>query len=81
MKAKLKQNDVGFVNHQFILLLLLDFVPIIVLLQDTDPGRRLGAGPGGYPALKMHPFFKGIEWSKLRELSAPKIALDSNVLV
>ncbi|KAK8966194.1 3-phosphoinositide-dependent protein kinase 1 [Platanthera guangdongensis] len=52
---------------------------LIDKLLDIDPRRRLGAAPGGYPALKMHPFFKGIEWSKLREASPPKIALDSNV--
>ncbi|KAK8952506.1 3-phosphoinositide-dependent protein kinase 2 [Platanthera zijinensis] len=51
---------------------------LIDKLLDIDPRRRLGAAPGGYPALKMHPFFKGIEWSKLREASPPKIALDSN---
>lgn len=48
-------------------------------LQDTDPSKRPGAGPGGYAALKMHPFFRGINWNNLRESSAPKLALDLNV--
>ena len=45
-------------------------------MQDLDPSGRPGAGSGGYAALKMHPFFKGIDWENLRERSPPKLALE-----
>lgn len=48
-------------------------------MQDTDPSRRPGAGPGGYAALKMHPFFKEIDWKNLRAQTPPKLALESVV--
>ncbi|KAG9444134.1 hypothetical protein H6P81_015474 [Aristolochia fimbriata] len=51
---------------------------LIDKLLDTDPSKRLGAGPDGYAALKMHPFFQGIDWELLREQPAPKLALDPN---
>lgn len=45
-----------------------------------DSTKRLGAGPGGYVALKKHPFFNGIDWKNLRQSPAPTIARESNVL-
>ncbi|XP_048326033.1 3-phosphoinositide-dependent protein kinase 1 [Ziziphus jujuba] len=50
---------------------------LIDRLLDLDPIRRPGAGPGGYAALKMHPFFNGIDWKNLRTQSPPKLALES----
>ncbi|XP_078440822.1 3-phosphoinositide-dependent protein kinase 2-like isoform X2 [Wolffia australiana] len=47
-------------------------------LLDPDPSKRPGAGPGGYAALKLHPFFQGIDWKNLRQSSAPKLSLDQN---
>ncbi|XP_020590490.1 3-phosphoinositide-dependent protein kinase 2-like isoform X2 [Phalaenopsis equestris] len=73
MFKKIKARDITFPAY-----FSDEAIDLIDKLLDIDPGGRLGAGPGGYPALKMHPFFKGIEWSKLRQLSAPKIALNSN---
>ncbi|XP_042478727.1 3-phosphoinositide-dependent protein kinase 2-like isoform X2 [Macadamia integrifolia] len=51
---------------------------LIDRLLDINPSRRPGAGPDGYIALKMHPFFRGIEWQNLRKQTPPKLALDSN---
>ncbi|XP_048231832.1 3-phosphoinositide-dependent protein kinase 2 isoform X2 [Ricinus communis] len=50
---------------------------IIDRLLDIDPSRRPGAGPEGYAALKIHPFFKGINWKNLREETPPKLALEA----
>ncbi|KAF3434125.1 hypothetical protein FNV43_RR25228 [Rhamnella rubrinervis] len=50
---------------------------LIDRLLDLDPSRRPGAGPSGYATLKMHPFFKGIDWKNLRMQSPPKLALES----
>ncbi|KAM0946305.1 putative protein kinase AGC-PDK1 family [Dioscorea sansibarensis] len=50
---------------------------LIDKLLDTDPSKRLGVGPGGYSALKAHPFFKGVDWKNLRATSAPKPAFES----
>lgn len=36
-----------------------------------DPSRRPGAGNSGYATLKNHPFFKGTDWTKLREGTTP----------
>ncbi|KAL5974516.1 hypothetical protein ACLOJK_031181 [Asimina triloba] len=44
------------------------------MVLDTDPNSRPGAGPDGYVALKKHPFFKGVDWKKLRAQPAPKLA-------
>lgn len=49
------------------------------LLQDLDPSRRPGAGPDGYAALKMHPFFKGVDWKNVRGQTPPKLALETGV--
>ncbi|KAF1880184.1 hypothetical protein Lal_00022313 [Lupinus albus] len=49
---------------------------LIDRLLDTDPSRRLGAGAGGYDALKRHPFFKGVDWDNLRAQTPPKLALE-----
>ncbi|KAK1323919.1 3-phosphoinositide-dependent protein kinase 2 [Acorus calamus] len=51
---------------------------LIDKLLDTDPSKRLGAGPHGYAALKKHPFFKGIDWHNLRRTSPPKLAMESH---
>ncbi|XP_072964143.1 3-phosphoinositide-dependent protein kinase 2-like isoform X1 [Typha angustifolia] len=51
---------------------------LIDKLLDTDPGKRPGAGPDGYAVLKMHPFFKGIDWKNIRNTQPPKLALDIN---
>ena len=45
-------------------------------MQDLDPTRRPGAGTGGYGALKMHPFFKRIDWENIRVQTPPKLALE-----
>ncbi|XWS75247.1 hypothetical protein CRYUN_Cryun01aG0069400 [Craigia yunnanensis] len=50
---------------------------LIDRLLDLDPSRRPGAGPDGYPVLKMHPFFRGVDWSNLREQTPPKLALET----
>ncbi|KAF5948057.1 hypothetical protein HYC85_014014 [Camellia sinensis] len=39
---------------------------LIDQLLDIDPTRRPGAGPDGYDSLKMHPFFRGVDWKNLR---------------
>ncbi|MFQ6622006.1 hypothetical protein Gotur_001989 [Gossypium turneri] len=50
---------------------------LIDRLLDLDPSKRPGAGPDGYATLKMHPFFKGIDWSSLRAQTPPKLALET----
>ncbi|XP_057472226.1 3-phosphoinositide-dependent protein kinase 2 isoform X1 [Actinidia eriantha] len=52
---------------------------LIDRLLDIDPSRRPGAGPDGYASLKQHPFFRGIDWTNLRTLAPPKIALEKRV--
>ncbi|URD78092.1 3-phosphoinositide-dependent protein [Musa troglodytarum] len=54
-------------------------VLIQVLLQDTDPSKRPGAGPDGYASVKKHPFFNGVDWKNLRKAPAPRLALDHDV--
>lgn len=49
---------------------------LIDRLLDLDPSRRPGAGPDGYAALKMHPFFKGVDWKNLKAQTPPKLALE-----
>ncbi|KAL6123948.1 hypothetical protein ACLB2K_076464 [Fragaria x ananassa] len=49
---------------------------LIDRLLDLDPSRRPGAGRDGYAALKMHPFFKGVDWKNLRAQTPPKLALE-----
>ena len=49
------------------------------MTQDTEPGRRPGAGPDGYGALKLHPFFKGVDWNNLRSQTPPELAADPTV--
>jgi hypothetical protein len=48
-------------------------------MQDLDPSRRPGAGPDGYAILKIHPFFKGVDWNNLRAQTPPKLALEPGV--
>ncbi|KAM1125720.1 hypothetical protein ACFX13_041749 [Malus domestica] len=50
---------------------------LIDRLLDLDPSRRPGAGPDGYAALKMHPFFKGVDWKNVRGQTPPKLALET----
>ncbi|KAG2669343.1 hypothetical protein I3843_14G029400 [Carya illinoinensis] len=52
---------------------------IIDRLLDLDPNKRLGAGPDGYAVLKMHPFFKGVDWKNLRGQTPPKLAPEPGV--
>ncbi|GKU91615.1 hypothetical protein SLEP1_g5466 [Rubroshorea leprosula] len=47
-------------------------------MQDMDPSRRPGAGPDGYAALKSHPFFKGVDWDKLRSQTPPRLAVEAS---
>jgi 3-phosphoinositide dependent protein kinase-1 len=47
-----------------------DFVDKLLRLK---PDERLGAGPGGYAELKTHPFFNGINFDKLNEMTPPRI--------
>ncbi|KAG6497040.1 3-phosphoinositide-dependent protein kinase 2-like [Zingiber officinale] len=54
---------------------------LIDKLLDTEPSKRLGAGPDGYAPLKNHPFFKGINWQNLRKLPAPRLALEKKISV
>ncbi|CAJ1976648.1 unnamed protein product [Sphenostylis stenocarpa] len=49
---------------------------LIDRLLDLDPARRPGAGPDGYTILKLHPFFKGVDWDNLRAQIPPKLALE-----
>ncbi|XP_043724496.1 3-phosphoinositide-dependent protein kinase 2-like isoform X1 [Telopea speciosissima] len=51
---------------------------LIDRLMDINPSKRPGAGSDGYAALKMHPFFRGIDWENLRNQTPPKLALESN---
>ncbi|XP_074563934.1 3-phosphoinositide-dependent protein kinase 2-like [Curcuma longa] len=44
---------------------------LIDKLLDTDPSKRLGAGPDGYASLKKHSFFKGIDWKNLWKTPPP----------
>lgn len=46
---------------------------LIDRLLSIDPSKRPGAGPKGYPALKNHPFFRGVDWGNLRDRSSPKL--------
>ncbi|XP_028780405.1 3-phosphoinositide-dependent protein kinase 2 isoform X2 [Neltuma alba] len=49
-------------------------IDLIDRLLDLNPMRRPGAGPDGYGVLKMHPFFKGVNWKNIRDQSPPKLA-------
>lgn len=42
-------------------------------LLTKDPAKRLGSGPQGSEAIKKHPFFKSINWSRLEkgEITSP----------
>ncbi|GKU91614.1 hypothetical protein SLEP1_g5466 [Rubroshorea leprosula] len=51
---------------------------LIDRLLDMDPSRRPGAGPDGYAALKSHPFFKGVDWDKLRSQTPPRLAVEAS---
>ncbi|XP_050210061.1 3-phosphoinositide-dependent protein kinase 2 [Mercurialis annua] len=50
---------------------------LIDRLLDLEPRRRPGAGLEGYAALKIHPFFKGTNWTNLRDQTPPKLALEA----
>jgi p70 ribosomal S6 kinase len=49
-----------------------DALSLLKGLLTRDPAKRLGSGPNGSSAVKAHPFFKGINWTKLeaRELES-----------
>ncbi|XP_021890541.1 3-phosphoinositide-dependent protein kinase 1 [Carica papaya] len=49
---------------------------LIDRLLDIDPSRRPGAGADGYAALKLHPFFTGVDWKNVRTQTPPKLALE-----
>ncbi|GLT88800.1 hypothetical protein SLE2022_068090 [Rubroshorea leprosula] len=51
---------------------------LIDRLLDMDPSRRPGAGPDGYAALKLHPFFKGVNWDNLRSQTPPRLAVEAS---
>ncbi|CAA6663827.1 unnamed protein product [Spirodela intermedia] len=70
---RIMTRDVKFPDH-----FSLEARDLIDKLLDTDPSKRPGSGPGGYAALKLHPFFRGINWNNLRESTAPELALDLN---
>ncbi|KAB1225295.1 3-phosphoinositide-dependent protein kinase 1 [Morella rubra] len=52
---------------------------LIDRLLDLDPSKRPGAGPDGYAVLKMHPFFKGVDWKNLRGKTPPRLAPEPGV--
>ena len=43
-------------------------------LLNRDPKKRLGSGPGEAEDIKIHKFFKGIDWDQVynRKLTPPK---------
>lgn len=47
---------------------------LIVQLLNRDPKKRLGSGPGDAEEIKVHPFFKSINWDDAlqRKLKPPK---------
>jgi serine/threonine protein kinase len=47
-----------------------DFTDLILRLLDKDPARRLGFS-GGADEVKAHPFFAGVAWDLLGEVSRP----------
>ncbi|XP_054812797.1 3-phosphoinositide-dependent protein kinase 1-like isoform X2 [Prosopis cineraria] len=49
-------------------------IDLIDRLLDLNPMRRPGAGPDGYAVLKMHPFFKGVNWKNIRDQNPPKLS-------
>jgi hypothetical protein len=45
-----------------------------IFFQVLDPSKRLGASDAvGYPSLRSHPFFAGIDFETLHEQTPPKI--------
>jgi len=49
-------------------------VMIVIFFQVLDPSKRLGASDAvGYPSLRSHPFFSGINFETLHEQTPPKI--------
>jgi 3-phosphoinositide dependent protein kinase-1 len=46
---------------------------LIDAILQIDPARRLGHGEAlaGYPSIKSHPFFAGVDWEKLGEIQMP----------
>ena len=49
-------------------------IDLIVKLLNRDPKQRLGAGPTDSDEIKIHPFFKDINWDDAmqRRLKPPK---------
>ncbi|KAH8550285.1 kinase-like domain-containing protein [Umbelopsis sp. PMI_123] len=44
-------------------------VSVIQGLLDPNPSKRLGYGPSGWAALVHHPFFRSIDWNRLKDKS------------
>eukprot|EP01117_Protostelium_nocturnum_P017133 TRINITY_DN6921_c0_g1_i1.p1 TRINITY_DN6921_c0_g1~~TRINITY_DN6921_c0_g1_i1.p1 ORF type:complete len:441 (+),score=129.59 TRINITY_DN6921_c0_g1_i1:726-2048(+) len=40
---------------------------ILTGLLDRDPNKRLGSGKTGAQEIKAHPFFKGVDWGKMKK--------------
>ncbi|KAL8162075.1 hypothetical protein V2J09_013564 [Rumex salicifolius] len=66
---KIIARDVNFPNY-----FSNEAKDLIDRLLSIDPSKRPGAGPEGYAELKTHSFFKGVNWSKLRQQTPPRIA-------
>jgi hypothetical protein len=54
---------------------------LILTLLHKDPTKRLG-NIGGLREIKMHPFFRGVDWNKIlqRESSVPPAYLSEMAL-
>jgi len=51
----------------------LEAADLVKRLLVTDPKERLGSGPGGAEEIKSHPFFAGLDWSRVREMTPPEV--------
>jgi len=51
-----------------------NFLELCLFFKVLDPNKRLGASdPVGYPSLRSHPFFAGINFETLHEQTPPPI--------
>ncbi|KEP67116.1 UNVERIFIED_CONTAM: serine/threonine protein kinase AktR, putative [Hammondia hammondi] len=46
---------------------------LVERLLHVDPGRRLGAGPGGVDSIRAHPWLQGIDWKRISERAVPSL--------
>ncbi|EPT28743.1 serine/threonine protein kinase AktR, putative [Toxoplasma gondii ME49] len=46
---------------------------LVERLLHVDPGRRLGADPGGVDSICAHPWLQGIDWKRISERAAPSL--------